>query len=74
MIESIGLHVELGQEIIITMPGTICRVAYRKRADASELVATFVNYDEHASISRPEFLARSWRIAMDKARELGWIG
>jgi hypothetical protein len=56
------------------MPGTICRVAYRKRADASELVATFVNYDEHASISRPEFLARSWRIAMDKARELGWIG
>jgi hypothetical protein len=38
-----------------------------------ELVATFVQTDELASTSRTEFLARSWRLANDKARELGWI-
>jgi hypothetical protein len=74
MTESIGLQVELeGSEIIVTMPGTIFMVTYRKREGAPELIANFVQTDELASTSRAEFLARSWRLANDKARELGWI-
>jgi hypothetical protein len=48
-------------------------VAYRMRDDVPELAANFVQDDEDGPISRTDFLARSWRIANDKARELGWI-
>jgi hypothetical protein len=74
MIESIGLHVELGAGDYHHDAGDDLQGSISQAGGCVELVATFVNYDEHASISRPEFLARSWRIAMDKARELGWIG
>ena len=48
-------------------------VAYRMRDDVPELAAHFVQDDEDGPISRAQFLARSWRVANDKARELGWI-
>jgi hypothetical protein len=44
--------------IIVTMPGTRYSISYRKL---------------NAGIREVDFLARAWRIANDKARELGWI-
>jgi len=29
--------------------------------------------DPHARLTHAEFLARAWKLANDKARELGWI-
>jgi hypothetical protein len=74
MTENVRFIIELeGSDIIVTMPETIFMVAYRLRDDVPELVANFVQDDEDGPISRAQFLARSWRLANDKARELGWI-
>ena len=74
MTEKVGYIIDLeGSDIIVTMPETIFMVAYRLRDDVPELVANFVQDDEDGPISRAQFLARSWRVANDKARELGWI-
>ena len=74
MTANVGLIAELeGSDIIVTMPETIFMVAYRMRDDVPELAAHFVQDDEDGPISRGQFLARSWRVANDKARELGWI-
>jgi hypothetical protein len=74
MTENVGFIIELeGSDIIVTMPETIFMVAYRMRDDVPELVANFVQDDEDGPISRAQFLTRSWRVANDKARELGWI-
>jgi len=74
MTENVEFIIELeGSDIIVTMPETIFMVAYRMREDVPELAANFVQDDEDGPISRAQFLARSWRVANDKARELGWI-
>ena len=75
MAESIGLVVEvLGDAIVVTMPGTSFSVTYRKPADSPDLIASdFVHPRPVKMGERADFLARSWRIANDKARELGWI-
>jgi hypothetical protein len=76
--ESVRLVVELiDGRIVVTMPGTqflaAYRPAYRKRERAAALVAHFLQDDRHAALPRAEFVARSWRLALAKARELGWI-
>ena len=38
-----------------------------------KLVAFAVHNDKSAGISQVNFLACAWRVANDKARELGWI-
>jgi len=70
-----ALHVEvLDDEFVITMPGTSYKVTFRKLADGPGLSASHnIRDDQDAPITRSEFLARAWRIANDKARELGWI-
>jgi hypothetical protein len=74
MVESIGLHVEvLGDAIVVTMPGTSFSVTYRKSADSPSLIASDSMYPRVKMDKRADFLARSCRIANDKARELGWI-
>jgi hypothetical protein len=68
------LKVELlGTDIIVTMPGTRFSVTYRKFANARQLSSDFIRDDRDAPIKRAVFLARAWRLANDKARELGWI-
>jgi hypothetical protein len=68
------VHVQLwGTDIIVTMPGTGFSVTYQKLADAPRLSSDYVRDDRDASITRAEFLARAWKAANDKARELGWI-
>ena len=66
-----------GDHIVITLPGTKLRVVYLKRDHASWSWFIPSDYDRDDSkdpISRADFLAGAWRLAYDKARELGWIG
>ena len=66
-----------GDRIVITLPGTKFRVVYRKREHTSWswLIASDYGRDDSKDpISRADFLARAWKLAHDKARELGWIG
>ena len=62
-------------DIVVTMPGTSFRVVYRKPLRSSQLVARLDYFQDQQKgpISRAEFLARAWKAANDKARELGWI-
>jgi hypothetical protein len=70
------LRVEVrDQDIIVTMPETSFRVVYRKPYQGSQLVARldYFQHDQKGPITRAQFLARAWKLANDKARELGWI-
>jgi hypothetical protein len=74
MAETIRLHIEVERDtIIVTLPGTIFRVIYSKPKKSDGLVAFGVRGDKDAGVSQVDFLARAWRVANDKARELGWI-
>jgi hypothetical protein len=62
-------------EIIVTLPATSYAVTYYKPDNSPRLLAR--NFpkenDRRSSMSQSEFLARAWKLANDKARELGWI-
>jgi hypothetical protein len=74
MAESASLIVEMiDDQIVVTMPGTYLLAAYRKSENAASLVARFIQDDRHAAIPRSEFVARSWKLALAKAKQLGWI-
>jgi hypothetical protein len=75
MTESVlRLEMEGSGEFVITLPGTSYQVTFRKLADCPGFSASHnIRGDWDATITRSEFLARAWRIANDKARELGWI-
>ncbi|HAH65029.1 MAG TPA: hypothetical protein DCL72_06045 [Rhizobiales bacterium] len=61
-----------GDTIVVMMPGTRFSVTYRMLEDP-QLWSDLVLDDQDATITRAEFLARGWKAANDKARELGWI-
>ena len=62
-------------DIIVTVPGTSYTVTYYKPTKSSQLLARCIaeEDDSRASISLSEFLALAWKLANDRARELGWI-
>ena len=62
-------------EIIVSIPGTSYTVTYYKPAKSPQLLAKRIaNRDDPTSaMTLSEFLARAWKHANDKARELGWI-
>ena len=62
-------------EIIVSIPGTSYSVTYYKRANSPQLVAKNILHtdDLRSPITLSDFLSRAWRVANDKARELGWI-
>ena len=68
------LHVELlGDEIVITRPGTDFMTAYR-RPDSPTLKLTRSWVDPHiTSPAVNEFRAQAFQAAVAKSRELGWI-
>jgi hypothetical protein len=71
-----NLHVAVRNDhIIITMPGTQYTVTYYKPPNSPQLLAkNFPRKDDtRAPMTHAEFLARAWKFANDKARELGWI-
>jgi len=61
-------------EIIVTLPGSHYSVTYYKPAKSPELIAKCISDrdDPRVAMSLSEFLTRAWRLANDKARELGW--
>jgi hypothetical protein len=61
-------------EIIVTLPGSHYSVTYYKPAKSPQLVAKRMSDrdDPRVAMRLSEFLARAWRLANDKARELGW--
>ena len=72
--ESAALVVEMIDEtIVVTLPGTDFFASYRKRQNVGEIAAHFMRDDRYAALRRSEFVARSWRLALTKARELGWV-
>jgi hypothetical protein len=74
MAKTFRLRIEVeGDGIIVTLPGTSFRVIYRKPSQYPGLIAFDLRGDKSAGISQTNFLARAWRVANDKARELGWI-
>jgi hypothetical protein len=74
MAKTTRLRVEVEDNgIIVTLPGTTFRVIYRESNDAPGLVKFALQADKNAGISQVDFLARAWRVANHKARELGWV-
>jgi hypothetical protein len=61
-------------EIVVTLPGSYYSVTYYKPKNASHLLAKSIadRDDPRIPMTAGEFLARAWRLANDKARELGW--
>jgi hypothetical protein len=70
-----GLSVKVkDDEITVTMPGTGFRVVYRKPHREPWLAkGDYFPDEQKGPITRAAFLARAWKAADEKARELGWI-
>ena len=64
-----------GNDIVITLMGTSYSVTYFKRKNSPGLFAKDITLkdDPHIPMTSAEFLAGAWKLANDKARELGWI-
>ena len=64
-----------GGDIIVDLPGTGYTVTYHKPAVSPQLLAAYLpgENDPRTKLTRAEFLARAWRLANEKARELNWI-
>ena len=71
-----SFHIEVvDDEIIVTLPDTTYSVTYFKRANSPQLLARNISHtdDLRTPMTLSDFLSRAWRVANDKARELGWI-
>jgi len=62
-------------EIIVSLPGYYYTVTYYKPQNSPQLLAK--NFptadDQRIEMTQSDFLAQAWRLANDRARELGWI-
>jgi hypothetical protein len=71
-----SLHLEVvDDEIVVTLPFTSYTVTYYKPAKSPQLLAKRIasRDDPGSAMTLSEFLARAWRAANNKARELRWI-
>jgi hypothetical protein len=69
-----SLHIEVrDEEIIVTLPLTSYTVTYCKPANSLQLLAKRIadKDDPRVLVTLSEFLARAWKAANDRARELG---
>jgi len=64
----------IDDEITVPLPGSHYSVTYYKPAKSPQLVAKRISDrdDPRVAMRLSEFLALAWRLANDKARELGW--
>jgi hypothetical protein len=62
-------------EIIVIRPGSFYSVTYYKPDRSPQLLARRMpdRDDLRIPMKLSEFLAQAWRLANEKARELGWI-
>jgi hypothetical protein len=65
----------VGNEILVALRGTSYSVVYFKRRGSSGLLARDIvnENDPRIAMTAAEFLAKAWKLANDKARELSWI-
>jgi hypothetical protein len=65
----------IDDEIVVTRPGSYYSVTYYKPEGCPGLLAKRIadKDDLRISMTAAEFLAQAWKLANDKARELGWI-
>jgi hypothetical protein len=69
-----NISVELvGEEIIVTKPGTTFLLAYRKSVEEPRLVLRRSRIPPTTTSIRNAFRANAFEAAVSKARELGWI-
>ena len=62
-------------EILVTLPGYFYSVRYHKPQGSPGLIAkdmTAAN-DLRISMTAAEFLAQAWKLANNRARQLGWV-
>ena len=74
--ESDLLRIEVvDDEIVVSLPKSQLSVIYYKPAKSPRLLAKRMRekYDPRTPMTMSEFLAKAWKLANDKARELGWI-
>ena len=64
-----------GKELIITLPGTNYSVTYFKPNRSFGLLAKdmVMEDDVRLPMTAGQFLAKAWKLANEKACELGWI-
>jgi len=64
-----------GEELVVTLPGTDYAVTYFKRSGAFLIAKDIANEDDPRLPQRTsaQFLSKAWKLANEKARELGWI-
>ncbi|MGH6866044.1 MAG: hypothetical protein ACREDO_07750 [Methyloceanibacter sp.] len=62
-------------EILVTLPGSPYSVTYYKPDNSPQLLARKIptKDDLRIPMTVAEFLPKAWKLANDKARELGWI-
>ena len=80
VLEAVGMTEDIliethGNNIVVAMPGTSYRVRYRRpNGGGRQLVAYQLPKadDPLAGITSANFMKLAWRIATEKARELGW--
>lgn len=62
------------RRIVVTKPGTDFAVAYEKRDDANKIIMTHSwVLSNMTSPTISQFRTRAFQVAVEKARELGWI-
>ena len=70
----LGVQV-IDEEINVSLPGYSYSVIYYKPDNSPQLLAKrFPDRDDlRIEMKQSEFLTQAWRLANQKARELGWI-
>ena len=64
-----------GDEILVTLPGYFYSVTYYKPQSSPGLLAKNMTSenDLRIAMTAAEFLAQAWKLANNRARELGWV-
>ena len=64
-----------GNQIVVVLTGSIYTVTYYKQRGSHGLLAKDIanRDDPRVPLTAAEFLAKAWKAANEKARELGWI-
>jgi len=65
----------IDNEIVVSLPESQLSVTYYKSDKSPQLLAKRITekYDPRTPMTVSEFLAKAWKLANDKATELGWL-
>src|SRR5262245_52423471 len=68
------LRIEVERDdVLVTLPGTSYAVKWCKLANQLYCKEFPMEVDRRSPMSQAEFIGKAWRIANEKARDLGWI-